>query len=78
VFETNNDNRGPDVDGYASLAGMPVGLAWCAMFVFSCYERAAAQLRVKNPMPRIFGAAQLEAWGVAQKRWSRTQWRTTS
>lgn len=68
VFETNNDNRGPDVDAYAALASMPVGLAWCAMFVFFCYERAAAQLRVKNPMPRIFGAAQLEAWGVAQKK----------
>lgn len=68
VFETNNDNRGPDVDGYAQLAQMPVGLAWCAMFVFYCYEKAAAQLRLKNPMPRIYGAAQLESWGVAQKK----------
>ena len=49
VFETNNDNRGPAVDGYAQLAQMPVGLAWCAMFVFFCY--CEAQRGADNPGP---------------------------
>ena len=68
VFEKNNDNRGDDVDEYEKLAGVGMGQAWCAMFVFWCYDKAAAQLRVKNPMPRIFGASQLEAWGVREKK----------
>lgn len=67
VFERANDNRGDRVDEYEKLAGMQ-GEAWCAMFVYWCYEQAAGRLGVKNPMPRIFGAAQLEVWGVREKR----------
>src|SRR5438132_10481940 len=67
VFERANDNRGDRVDEYEKLAGMQ-GEAWCAMFVYWCYEQAAARLGVKNPMPRIFGAAQLEVWGAREKK----------
>lgn len=67
VYERGNDNRGERVDEYEKLAGMQ-GEAWCAMFVFWCYEQAAARLGLKNPMPRIFGAAQLEVWGVRERK----------
>ena len=67
VFERDNDNRGDRVDEYQKLAGME-GQAWCAMFVFWCYQQAAGRLGVKNPMPRIFAAGQLELWGVREKK----------
>lgn len=67
VFESDNDNRGDRVDEYERLAGMK-GQAWCAMFVYWCYEQAAARMGLKNPMPRIFGAAQLELWATREKR----------
>ena len=62
VYETDNDNRGPRVDEYEKLAGAGLGLAWCAMFVYWCFAQAATQLGVKNPMPAIFGAKQLQLW----------------
>lgn len=67
VCERDNDNRGERVDEYEKLARME-GQAWCAMFVFWCYEQAAGRLGLKNPMPRIFGASQLESWGVREKK----------
>jgi len=68
AFERNNDNRGDRVDEYEKQAGIGMGQAWCAMFVFWCFEKAAARLGTKNPMPRIFGAAQLEIWGIREKK----------
>ena len=63
VFETNNDNRGPRIDEYSIAANQAIGQAWCVKFAWWCYEQAATRLRIPNPFPRIFGAAQLEAWG---------------
>ena len=69
VFETNNDNRGGRIDEYAKLAGPGMGgLAWCAMFVFWCFEQAATRSGAKNPMPRIFLASQLEVWGTRERK----------
>lgn len=68
VFETNNDNRGPRVDQYQQLAGGLMGYAWCAMFVFWCFDQAAARPGVKNPMPRIYGATELELWAIREKK----------
>jgi hypothetical protein len=34
-------NRGPEIDRYASTAGMPSGTAWCGYFASYCYTQAA-------------------------------------
>jgi hypothetical protein len=68
VFEANNDNRGVRVDDYARAANGVFGEAWCVKFVFWCYAQAAARLGVKNPLPRIFGAHQLEIWAARENK----------
>ena len=62
VYETDNDNRGPRIDEYETLANVGIAQPWCAMFVYWCFSHAATQLGVKNPMPAIFGAKQLQLW----------------
>ena len=34
VFETANNNRGPRIDEYQTLANKTLGEKWCAKFVF--------------------------------------------
>ena len=67
VRETNNDNRGPRVDEY-QMVNNTLGQAWCAKFVYWCFMQAALQMKVANPFPRIFGARELEKWGIREKR----------
>jgi hypothetical protein len=62
AYERANDNRGERVDEYVVASGGQLGQAWCAMFVYWCFNQAARQLGVNNPMPAIFGAAQLQLW----------------
>jgi hypothetical protein len=38
------------------------------VFVHWCFEQAAGRLGVQNPMPRIFGAAQLELWAIRERK----------
>lgn len=68
VFETNNDNRGPRIDEYQKLANGVLGEKYCAKFVYWCFEQAAARTQGKNPMPPIFGAAELERWGQKENK----------
>jgi hypothetical protein len=68
VFETANNNRGPRIDEYQTLANKTLGEKWCAKFVFWCFEQAALRLSVKNPLPRILGAGELESWAISQKK----------
>lgn len=64
VFENANDNRGDVVDQYQRATNGVLGQAWCVKFVYWCFDQAAGRLRVKNPLPKIFLAAQFELWGI--------------
>ena len=70
VCENANDNRGPRIDEYQTAANRTVGQKWCAKFVYWCFDQAATRLGVTNPFPRIFGAAELEAWASEKRSWS--------
>lgn len=48
-------NRGPEVNGYLRSVGSPPGHAWCAAFVYWCYEQASIGAGVRNPCPRTAG-----------------------
>jgi len=39
-----------------------------AKFTYWCFVQAALQMKVANPFPRIFGARELEKWGIKEKR----------
>lgn len=58
-----NSNRGPQVDAYLSCAGAHPGLSWCCAFVYWCFDKAAGQLQVSNPMVRTAGC--LDHWSRA-------------
>jgi hypothetical protein len=62
VFENEgNDNAGDRIDEYERLFGLH-NQPWCAMFVYFCYNRAAAKLGMANPLPKIAGASALLVW----------------
>jgi|GEM_PF-2045123 len=68
VFEDEgNTNTGTRVDEYEKLFGMN-GLAWCAMFVYWCFNTAAARSGAKNPLPKIAAAQALLTWGQRNEK----------
>lgn len=55
-------NRGPQVDKYILAAGLDPtkgSFAWCAAFLCWCYQEAAKDLGVANPMPKTAGVLAL-------------------
>jgi hypothetical protein len=65
-----NSNRGPMVDKYLISVGLdPVGnhFSWCTAFVYWCFEQAADQLGINNPL--IKTASCLDHWNrtICQK-----------
>jgi CHAP domain len=55
-----NSNRGPQVDEYLKRAGVSPGLSWCCAFVYWCFDEAAKELKLANPMLRTAGC--LDHW----------------
>jgi hypothetical protein len=61
-------NRGPQVDQYLRSVGLDPStgsFAWCAAFVYFCFQQSAAQLNVANPA--IKDAGVLDCWNKAGK-----------
>jgi hypothetical protein len=68
VYEDEgNTNTGTRVDAYEQLFGMN-GLAWCAMFVYWCFNSAAKSMGVANPLPKIAAAQALLTWAQKNNR----------
>lgn len=55
-----NKNTGVMVDKYLAAVGLNPGYPWCQAFVNWCYEQAALQLGVPEPVPNTGGV--LECW----------------
>lgn len=55
-------NRGPEVDEYIKSVGLdPAGkYAWCAAFVYWCFEKAAESMGRQNPLSKTGGV--LDQW----------------
>ncbi len=61
-------NRGPQVDKYLKSVGLDPtkgSFAWCAAFVYNCFERAAKELGRSNPVFRTAGV--LAHWNNTSK-----------
>jgi hypothetical protein len=58
-------NRGPEVDKYVSTVGLDPkgGFAWCAAFVYFCFNQAAKTLGRSNPLIKTAGV--LDHWEQA-------------
>lgn len=48
--DKKHTNRGPEVEAYQKSVGIPPGSPWCASFVYWCFEQAAKELGVPNPV----------------------------
>lgn len=55
VREKTGKNDGVEIKKYLNSVGLPEGYAWCAAFVFWCFEQAAIALNVPNPLVRTAG-----------------------
>lgn len=64
-----NSNRGPQVDEYLRRAGVQPGLAWCCAFTYYCFDEAAAQAGIDNPMLRTAGC--LAHWNNTERHGGR-------
>jgi len=61
--EPKGSNRGPQVEAYLKCVGLGGGYAWCQAFVRWCYEQAAKELGIPNPVPNTAGV--LQCWNKA-------------
>ena len=64
-----NSNRGPMVDQYLESVGLdPQGnhYSWCAAFLYWCFQQAANQLAISNPLVKTAGC--LDQWNRATCR----------
>ena len=61
-------NRGPEVDEYVRRVGLdPAGhFAWCAAFLYFCFDEAARAMGRENPVIKTAGV--LDHWETAGRR----------
>jgi hypothetical protein len=55
VREKGGPNRGPEVEGYLKRVGLDGGASWCQAFVYWCFDEAARNLKVANPVVKTAG-----------------------
>ena len=63
VTEEKN-NTGPKVTEYLKAVGLHTGYSWCAAFVYWCWEQAAENLKVPNPLIKTAGV--LNHWNLTK------------
>lgn len=62
-------NRGPQVDKYIRSVGLDPArgsYAWCAAFIYYCFDQAAQQLGMPNPVVKTAGV--MDHWNKAVQR----------
>ena len=64
-----NSNRGPEVESYLGRVGLGGGHAWCCAFVYWCFDEAARNAGLANPMVKTAGC--LDHWNKAPARGAR-------
>jgi peptidoglycan hydrolase-like protein with peptidoglycan-binding domain len=55
-----NSNRGPKVEEYLASTGLGGGFAWCAAFVYWCFNTAAKNAGKTNPLVKTAGV--IRSW----------------
>jgi len=62
VKEVGTTNTGVEVDQYLASVGIEPGHAWCAAFVYWCFDKAARTVGVPNPLPKTGYCPNIESW----------------
>ena len=58
-------NKGFMVEQYLQSIGLPGGYAWCMAFVYWCFEQAAKDMKVANPLVKTGGC--LKQWNTTNQ-----------
>lgn len=56
-------NHGARVEEYLACAGLPPGNPWCAAFVYWCFEQAAREFGIENPLVKTGYCPTILNWG---------------
>lgn len=65
--EPLGSNWGHPVQDYLHSVGIDFPASWCMAFLYWCFDRAAAELDVKNPLLKTGGV--LRAWNETDKQY---------
>lgn len=60
-------NRGPMVDEYLKAVGLTPGYAWCAAFVYWCYQQATTIMGIQNTAVKTAGVR--DCWNRTLPKW---------
>jgi hypothetical protein len=60
-------NSGKEVNEYLKSVGLGKGFSWCAAFIYWCFNKAALDLKVPNPLIKTGGV--LAHWNQADKKY---------
>ena len=63
VREVGGANKGPEVKKYLKSVGIDFPAPWCMAFLYWCYEQAANEQNVRNPLVKTGGV--LRGWNEA-------------
>ena len=73
VRERGGPNKGPEVEDYLKVVGLPGGHPWCAAFVCWCYQKAMKNLRMRRSPPFRFSGRVRTMWLAAPTLWKSGQ-----
>ena len=59
-------NKGPEVDAYLASVNLDPGQFWCAAFIYWCFQKAAGNLSIANPLVKT---------GNCMAHWNQTRGR---
>lgn len=66
VREKTGHNDGEAVESYLKSVGLGKGYAWCAAFVYWCFNQASKQLEIDNPLYKTAGV--MDHWNKAESK----------
>jgi peptidoglycan hydrolase-like protein with peptidoglycan-binding domain len=73
VREKTGKNDGIEVEMFLKSVGLPKGYAWCVAFGYYCFEQAARQLGIANPLKKTAGVLALYNATPASQRFKSPQ-----
>lgn len=65
------NNWGDDVEGYLKSVGITFPAAWCMAFVYWCFNEAAKEMKVDNPLVKTAGV--LNQWNKVGRQYKKKE-----
>lgn len=69
--DAGNKNTGPQVNEYLGSVGLSPGNSWCMAFMYWCFNKAADQLGIRNPLAKTAGV--IDHWNKKRFQYGKVQ-----